>query len=117
MDKNYFRCHSWLIYWHGRANKCENIHCTYPNPKRFEWALRKGFDYEKKIDNYMMLCPSCHRKYDITEIQRNRMSKARIGRPAKNKVSVILNDKEIARRVIDLAFILYWNLSIKNNNI
>jgi len=88
IDKNYFRCHSWLIYWFGRANKCENNACNFENPKRFEWALRKKYNYEKNRNNYIMLCPSCHRKYDMTDEIRNKMSKSKKGCDAKNKTPI-----------------------------
>lgn len=90
-SKEYFRIHAWLIYWHGRADKCENVKCQYVKPKRFEWALIHGKKYERDRDSFMMLCCSCHRKYDFTEEQRSRMSKAKKGKPAKNKRAVILN--------------------------
>jgi CRISPR/Cas system-associated protein Cas10 (large subunit of type III CRISPR-Cas system) len=90
-NKEYFRAHAWLIYWYGRAERCENKKCTYENPKRYEWALIKGEKYEKKRDNYMQLCPSCHRKYDFTEEQREKMSNARKGKSPKNKRAVVLD--------------------------
>lgn len=95
MDKNYFRSHAWLIYWHGRASKCENPDCSYKNPKRYEWALIKGKRHEKKRENYFQLCASCHRKYDYTENQRHKLSASRKGQPAKNKKKVVLNSKFI----------------------
>ena len=66
--------HSWLVRMFGKANKCENLLCVYPRKnkggnivkmaKRFEYALMVGKKYERKRENYIMLCPSCHRKYD-----------------------------------------------------
>ena len=88
--KEYFQAHAWIIYHYGKASKCENENCTYENPKRYEWALIKGKKPEKSRDNYMQLCPSCHRKYDFTEEQREKMSKAKKGKPAKNKRVVVL---------------------------
>jgi hypothetical protein len=35
-----------------------------------------------------MLCPSCHRKYDFTEAQRQKISISKKGKPAKNKLMV-----------------------------
>ena len=80
VNKEYFRIHNWLNYNHGKAIKCENEKCTSVNPKRFEWALLKGKDYAKDRNNYIQLCPSCHRKYDFTEDQRLNQSKAAKGR-------------------------------------
>jgi hypothetical protein len=72
-DREYFRIHGWLSFHHGKAKKCENENCASVNPKRFEWALLKGKDYERNRNNYIQLCPSCHRKYDFTETQREKL--------------------------------------------
>lgn len=97
MNKEYFRIHNWLSYHHGKANKCENENCKSVSPKRFEWALLKGKDYEKNRNNYIMLCPSCHRKYDITIEQRNKMSQSAKGKKisgvTKDRISASLKNK------------------------
>lgn len=72
----YFRIHTWMIYHHGKASKCENELCESVSPKRFEWALLKGMGYKRDRNNYIQLCPSCHRKYDYTEEQREKQKKA-----------------------------------------
>jgi hypothetical protein len=77
MDAEYFRIHEWLIRHHGKATKCENELCKSRAPKRFEWALLKGKDYKKDRNNYIQLCPSCHRKYDYTEVQRQNQRTSR----------------------------------------
>lgn len=100
-DNEYFKIHSWLNYNHGKASKCENEYCESVNPKRFEWALLKGSDYKKDRNNFIQLCPSCHRKYDFTEEQRLKMSLSKKGIEAKNKVSVILNDKLIFNSITE----------------
>lgn len=63
-DTEYRKLHHWLINNFGYANKCEKENCRHNNPKRFEWALIHGKTYEYKRENFMMLCPSCHRLYD-----------------------------------------------------
>lgn len=63
--KDYIQIHTWIKTKYGRASKCE--HCKIENKKRYEWALKKGYEYEKNIDNYFELCVSCHRIYDYTE--------------------------------------------------
>jgi hypothetical protein len=59
----YDAIHFWLKKEFGKANKCE-----YPNCKKlkqvFEWAKLKGKNYERKRENFWMLCVNCHRKYD-----------------------------------------------------
>jgi len=76
----YFRIHNWLNYHYGKADKCENDNCISVNPKRFERALIKGRKHERKKENYIMLCSSCHRRYDYTDEQRKKQSEARRGK-------------------------------------
>ncbi len=62
--------HTWLGNRFGKASRCENLACAYPRkPKLFQYALLAGKKYEHKRDNFVMLCPSCHRKYDLGLIQ------------------------------------------------
>jgi len=81
----YHRVHQWIAYHYGKASKCENKDCTFKNPKRYEWALIKGNEYEKNINNFMQLCCSCHRKYDYTDEHRKKLSLAKLGKPPNNK--------------------------------
>jgi hypothetical protein len=69
----YHTIHVWLKSLFGEPNKCENDNCVYPRkgtngllikPKRYEYALIKDKKYERKRENFIMLCPSCHHKYD-----------------------------------------------------
>jgi len=32
--------------------------------KRYEWALRKGREYKRDVNDFIQLCTSCHHKYD-----------------------------------------------------
>ena len=38
-------------------------YCTGPS-NRFEWALIKGLEYERKRENFIRLCKRCHIYYD-----------------------------------------------------
>lgn len=58
----YCAVHNWLRYHYGKPTHCE--FCDGIKAKRFEWALKEGYLYEKKRENFIQLCPSCHRKYD-----------------------------------------------------
>lgn len=62
----YSAVHYWLRYNYGPANKCEDKKCTGIS-KNFNWALKRGMEYERKRENYLQLCRSCHAKYDCTE--------------------------------------------------
>ena len=89
MTKNeYNYIHHWIRKNYNKASKCSNLDCKHINPKRFEWALKKGCIYDYKIENFIELCPSCHRKYDMTKELRKkhsiRMSKELINGTRKN---------------------------------
>ncbi len=69
----YVGLHVWMKKTYGKASKCDNKKCTYPKknscgkitekPKRFEWS-NISKEYKRDRNDWMMLCPSCHRKYD-----------------------------------------------------
>lgn len=80
-ERQYQRVHQWLSYYHGKATKCENENCIKRNQKRFEWALKKDCKYEKKLENFIQLCPSCHRKYDFTPLIGKKISDSRNKKP------------------------------------
>ncbi len=80
----------------GKASKCENPDCSYPNPKRYEWALRKGHSYSADPADYIQLCPSCHRKYDYTEDHKNKLKAAKYG--DKHNAAKLKNDQVIEIR-------------------
>lgn len=63
-DISYIGIHAWLRRTYGKAAKCENPKCEAEDVKRFEWALKKGFEYERKRENFIQLCKSCHVEYD-----------------------------------------------------
>jgi len=57
--------HLWVRRNYGPAKRCSI--CATKKAKRYEWALKKGCSYDRNIDNFIELCPSCHRKYDIKQ--------------------------------------------------
>ena len=76
-NAGYVAIHIWLKNKLGKANRCENPNCIYPKKikyrkpiiksKRFEWASISRKSLRDKND-YVQLCPSCHRKYDINKL-------------------------------------------------
>ena len=70
----YSALHGWIIRKFGIADKCENKDCIYPRKnksgkwvrkvKRYEWANISG-EYKRTKKDFIQLCPSCHRKYDL----------------------------------------------------
>lgn len=61
-DVGYNGIHSWLTR-NFKKEFCEKCN----SKKLIEWALKKGFKHERKRENYLILCRSCHRKYDFDE--------------------------------------------------
>ena len=104
--------HQWLKYHYGRAVSCENPNCTSNFSKRFEYSLLKGKLYEKNRDNFWMLCPSCHRKYDDSLLVRDNKSKAQkrvVGHELKRRRSMLADfakKREISVRQVSLQGVL-----------
>lgn len=84
--------HTWLINHYGKANCCQNKRCEGFS-KTYEWALQKGKLYSHNISNYIKLCKSCHRKYDMTDEIRKKISKANIGRSISEQHKNILRER------------------------
>jgi predicted DNA-binding protein YlxM (UPF0122 family) len=61
-DVGYGAVHIWLRNTYGKADSCK--FCDSKDAKRYEWALIKGREYKRNIENFMQLCKSCHAKYD-----------------------------------------------------
>ena len=53
--------HDWVKKWKGKANHCEI--CGSTNKKVFHWANINHL-YHRILEEYISLCPSCHKKYD-----------------------------------------------------
>ena len=58
---SYYAKHMWIVKHYGNATRCEL--CNSKKAKRFEWAIISG-KHRRDINDYMELCPSCHRKLD-----------------------------------------------------
>lgn len=56
--------HSWVKRQLGRPMVCE--HCGYVATSVFKihWA-NKSHEYKRSIDDWIRLCVSCHKKYDL----------------------------------------------------
>ena len=59
----YHGVHAWLRRHFGNASICEGMDCRQ-NSSEYNWALIKGKRHERKRENYMQLCRSCHALYD-----------------------------------------------------
>jgi len=54
--------HRWIERWKGKPNECEM--CGKTEGKRFEWA-NIDHKYRRVLDDFIRMCTSCHRNYDI----------------------------------------------------
>lgn len=91
----YSAIHEWLRSSFDKTGKCDN-NCG-KEYKRTEWSLLKGKKYERKRENYRELCVSCHRIYDTTDYQREKMyrtMKNKFGKDARTSKPVICLDKD-----------------------
>ena len=59
---SYWGMHMWIVREKGLPKSCE--HCGRTDRKKYEWA-NKDHTYKRNLDDYIRLCTSCHRKYDI----------------------------------------------------
>ena len=71
--REYHTIHVYLNRHYPKKKKCEM--CGITGQNRYELALIKGRTYSRKISDYMELCVSCHRKYDITDSMKMKASK------------------------------------------
>jgi hypothetical protein len=60
----YQAIHNWLVKNFGKADRCENKYCKTEKPKRYEWALKKGAEYQRRRSSFLRLCTVCHHRYD-----------------------------------------------------
>ena len=65
---SYLGLHKWIYRNFGKAKKCENTKCKKKS-KNYDWALILRLKYERKRENFMQLCRSCHMKYDMINIK------------------------------------------------
>lgn len=110
MDKKersfYNAVHFWLRSKRGVAKICENKECTGKS-NNFQWAKKKGKEYDFKTSNFFQLCRSCHAKYDCTEetkeklrIHSTKVFCVRGHKLSKNNTTFVNNRGKLERRCI-----------------
>ena len=88
--------HRFLAKHYGKPTHCENADCGGKSTS-YDWALLKDHEYNKDPESYAWLCRSCHKKYDMTEETRRKMSKAIMG--ANNPNYGIKFSNEVRRKM------------------
>lgn len=54
--------HDWVKRWKGYPKKCEM--CGTEEAKTYDWA-NIDHSYKRILEDYIRMCRSCHRKFDI----------------------------------------------------
>lgn len=99
----YSALHTRLIRKYGKAKCC--MFCDSP-AKRYKYALVRNAKYSLNIEDYLELCPSCHRKYDMTEEVRKNVSRSKKGikqseEAIKNR-KISINNNPVGIKVFDI---------------
>jgi len=58
---SYVAKHMWLVKHYGEADHCD--FCHKEDASRYEWA-NKYHSESRNREDYIQLCPSCHRLFD-----------------------------------------------------
>lgn len=69
----YGTIHQWLIRNYEKR-ECEHCGKKKSDGWKLHYALKKGKQYERKRGNFSILCASCHKKYDYTEVTKRKLS-------------------------------------------
>lgn len=75
----YQAVHMWLKKHYGNPDRCENKDCDGKSTT-YHWALKHGCSCTHNRSNFRMLCASCHRLYDMTSKEKERVKRMNIGR-------------------------------------
>lgn len=65
-DASYFAIHIWIKKHWGKPDHCEM--CGIEDASRYEWC-NKDKQYRRVREDWLQLCPSCHRKHDHARIR------------------------------------------------
>lgn len=77
-NRHYDRVHSWIKSNYGNADRCESSDCNGKS-NSYHWAKLHSASYDYNINYFVMLCQSCHKKYDMTDKTRLKMSVSKRG--------------------------------------
>ena len=60
----YRALHSWVRRWLGTPDTCEHCGKVGLTGKKINWA-NKSHKYFRELNDWIRLCVSCHKKYDL----------------------------------------------------
>lgn len=61
---SYRTLHTWVVNKLGQPTKCEHCGKDGLSGHQIHWA-NKSRKYKRELDDWLRLCPKCHRKYDL----------------------------------------------------
>ena len=65
----YTALHDWVYRKLGRPMACEHCKDRFSNQRTLHWANKSG-TYRRVADDWMRLCVSCHKKFDLIRKQK-----------------------------------------------
>ena len=63
-NATYGSIHDWVDRWKGKPDTCEMCGTSGLTKQQIHWA-NIDHEYRRVLDDYIRLCVSCHRYYDI----------------------------------------------------
>lgn len=78
----FMRRHTDLLLARGKASKHECVDC---GRQALDWSQTHGTDGTNLHEHFRPRCRSCHKKYDYTDDQRQKISQALTGKPKSAK--------------------------------
>ena len=61
-EVSYAGLHIWVKKWKGKPKNCGV--CGSEGKSKYQWA-NIDHKYRRVLEDYISMCPSCHKKYDI----------------------------------------------------
>lgn len=63
-DVGYYGVHNWVRKHLGKPTTCENCGANGLSRLKIHWA-NKDHQYKRELKDWLRLCSSCHKKYDL----------------------------------------------------
>src|SRR3990167_238817 len=83
-DVGYHALHDLVQRWKGIPERCEQCGRARTTVHSMHWANKSG-KYLRDLKDWLGLCASCHKKFDMTPETRTKISKAKMGSIPWNK--------------------------------
>jgi hypothetical protein len=64
-DVGYRALHGWVQKHLGKPTKCEFCKLEFNNSRQIHWA-NKSHEYKRDLSDWLRLCVSCHKQYDLS---------------------------------------------------